>query len=102
MGQNLLGQTRRVYPQTPGGTPSAALKTVFDNFQIVDWYVGKINCAPWSDERYDVTIYDVNSVTAEACRITVGATPAQSPQTADVTASHMEEVFAGTHNNVVG
>jgi hypothetical protein len=35
MAQNLLGQTRSVYPQTPGGAPSAALKRVFDNFNAV-------------------------------------------------------------------
>jgi hypothetical protein len=83
------------------GALTSGQKTVFDNFQIVDWYIGKIICSPNTDERYDVQIYDVNSVTAEDGQITVGATPAQGSQAADVTASHMEEVFAGTHNNTV-
>ena len=32
MTQNLLGQTRRVYPAVPGGVPSAQEKIIFDNF----------------------------------------------------------------------
>ena len=34
MTQNLLGQTRHVYPATPGGVPSAAEKVIFDNLNL--------------------------------------------------------------------
>jgi hypothetical protein len=74
-------------------------KWFFDNPEIVDWYPGYLVCSPTVDERYNVDLCMISSGNAASEQITFGSMPCTAGGCYCVTASDLDQVVAGTHNN---